>query len=41
MIVSGHKSLDCLERYLKFNEHDVIEELLEQDRAEDKSSHVN
>ena len=36
MMISGHKSLDCLERYLKFPQHDIIEELLEQDRADDE-----
>ena len=38
MMISGHKSLDCLERYLKFPQHDIIEELLEQDRADDEGT---
>ena len=37
MQISGHKSLDCLEKYLKVDQNDMIQELLEQNKANDKT----
>ena len=37
MLISGHKSLDCLEKYLKFPQSDIIKELLEQEKADAES----
>ena len=37
MKVSGHKSLDCLERYLKCDQNEVILELIENDKVNEKN----
>ena len=37
MLISGHKSLDCLEKYLKFPQSELIEELLQHEKAEAES----
>ena len=37
MIISGHKSLDSLERYLKCDHHEVILELIENDKVNEKN----
>ena len=37
MMVSGHKSLDSLERYLKCDQHEVILELIENDKVNEKN----
>ena len=35
MSVSGHKSLDCLEKYLKCDQNALIEELMDRDKVKE------